>query len=140
MDIIIDTREQLPLFKNGCIRYKLPVGDYSTMMLKDVFAVERKSPSDLYGTIIQGHRRFRDELLRAEDMGIKLVMYVECSKDDFIAKRFPGGRYRQTSGQTLGKIIKTIEERYGVEVVWCSSRRACSIAVKKRLIEEEAKL
>jgi ERCC4-type nuclease len=143
LNILIDTREQLPL-TTGEFRFarrkKLLVGDYSTSKLEHTFCIERKSGQDLYGSIIQGHVRFRKELVRAKVNNIKLVIYVECSRRNFEAKKFPGGLYRKCPGETLIKIITTISKRHGIEVVWCSSRRRLSAQILIRLQMEEAKI
>lgn len=137
MDIIVDTREQLPLFKNNCIRYGLLVGDYSTMKLRHTFAIERKSLADLYSTITKGHVRFRKEHIRASANGIELVLYVEGSKEDFELKNWPGGSRRDCKGETLIKIIDTIEQRWPLEIVWCNSRANCKYKIQERLWAEE---
>lgn len=136
--IIVDSKEQLPLFIGDTFqKQSLLVGDYTTEKLLNRFHIERKSPQDLYGTITKGHVRFRNELIRAEVYGIKLVMYVECSKKNFVAKKFPGGSARLTSGKTLGKIVTTIEDRYKMEVVWCNSRNTTKSKVLQRFFKEE---
>ena len=92
MNIIIDTREQLPLFESyRTLRYKLLVGDYTTNLLYGLYHVERKSLSDLYGTMTKGNVRFHNCIIRAKVNGIKLVMVVEGSKKNFKAKKFPQG-------------------------------------------------
>jgi ERCC4-type nuclease len=139
MKIIVDTREQLPLWIVGSkiIKKKLLVGDYSTINLEHSFCVERKSGQDLYGSILQGHVRFRKELVRARVNNIKLVIYVECCKKDFELKKFPGGERRKCPGETLIKIIETISKRHNVEVVWCSNRDALVKKILMRLRREE---
>ena len=140
MDIIVDTREQKPLWVNNVIRYGLLVGDYTTMKLRHCFAIERKSPMDLYGSIIQGHVRFRNEMIRAEVNEIKLVVVVECSKKTFVGKKFPGAKRLQCEGETLRKIIETIEKRYKLEVIWCCGRRGAKQIILQRLKKEERKV
>jgi ERCC4-type nuclease len=140
MDIIVDTREQLPLFKNKCIKYQLVAGDYSTLKLRHSFAIERKSLADLYSTILQGHIRFRQEHIRAMIHKINLVLFVEGSKKDFAAKNWPGGENRECSGQTLIKIIESIEYRWPLEIVWAKSRNVCKNKIVERLEIEELKL
>lgn len=140
MDIIVDTREQLPLFKRGIIRYKLNVGDYSTKNLMSCFSIERKSPADLYSTITKGNVRFKNELLRARDNNIKLVVYVESTRKNFVAKNFPGGSSRKFPSSGLDKIINTFQDRYKLEFVWCRSRDLCKRKVVERLELEEKKL
>lgn len=136
MDIIVDTREQKPLWTNH-IRFKLLVGDYSTMKLREKFCIERKSLPDLYQTITKDHVRFRNELIRADVNGFKLVMYVEGTREDFIAKNFPGGLIRKTKSETLEKIMITVEKRYKLEVVWCKSRDLMKKKIYERLKQEE---
>jgi len=140
VDIIVDTREQLPLFKRSVIRYKLNVGDYSTKNLMSRFSIERKSPADLYSTITKGNVRFKNELIRARDNNIKLVVYVESTRKKFIAKEFPGGSTRKYPSTGLDKIINTFQERYKLEFVWCVSREVCRRKVAERLELEERKL
>lgn len=123
--IFVDTREQEPIWEfgeNGVMKQKLDEGDYTTEELFNVAHIERKSGRDLYGSIIQGHERFRNELKRANEKGIKLAIFVECEKEKFIYKRFPGGFKLKSPPTTLRKIVTTISDRYGVEFVWCRDR------------------
>lgn len=142
MIILIDTREQLPLKFSGtlCCRETLKEGDYTTIKLWLRFHIERKSPQDLYGSIIQGHMRFRREILRAIDKGIKLVVFVEITRAKFIAKKWPQGDKRKVEGVTLGKIVDTLTRHYDLEFVWCSSRRDMVKKVLKRFRLEERKI
>lgn len=139
--VLIDSREQLPLFKGDQFKKAtLYVGDYTTEKLNDKFFIERKSPMDLYGTLTKGHRRFRDELLRAEFNGMKLVLVVECPRKEFVGMKFNGSARLQLTPTHVEKITRTTLERYGVEVVWCKSREHAKRYTLKRLKEEEAKL
>jgi ERCC4-type nuclease len=141
MDIIVDTREQKPLFKGaGIINFKLLVGDYSTLKLRNSFCVERKSLQDLYGTITKGHIRFRHEHLRALANNIELVLVIEGTKKAFTEKRFPGGLDRNIKGETLGKIIDSIEHRWKLKVVWCKNRAEAKHLITEYLTKEEKKL
>lgn len=137
MDIIVDTREQLPLFTRKCIRFKLLVGDYSTVVLRDSYCIERKSLQDLYGTITKGHVRFRNEILRAKANNIILVLVIEGTRKNFINKNFPGGRARLTKGETLDKIMTTIEQRYGIDVIWCRGRGVARKCITQLLTKKE---
>jgi len=140
MDIIVDTREQKPLWTKGCIRYKLTVGDYSTLKLRESFCIERKSLPDLYSTITKGHVRFRHELIRAEVYNISLVLVVEGARKNFISKKFPGGSMRKISGETLNKIVTTVEERYGLTIHWCATRAQARNKIIHLLREAESLL
>lgn len=154
MHIIYDSREQQPFFKLkpphptmvmlgtkfSVFRRGLNVGDYTTTNLLFSFAIERKSLQDLYGTIVQRHPAFRREILRAEKQGIKLVVVVEGTHNQFINKKFPYGDRRKTSSETLKKIIRTIKDRYELEFIFCKDRADARIKTLKRLIYEERKL
>lgn len=140
MEIIVDTREQLPLFNgSGYIRHGLIVGDYTTRTLYHTYAIERKSLQDLCGTLTKGNARFHRELIRARANGIRLVMVVEGTRKDFMAKKFPRGDQRKISGETLNKIITTFERKHGLEVHWCCSRLGAVRKILRLLrIEESA--
>jgi ERCC4-type nuclease len=136
-----DSREQRPLFLD-CARVvrKLDVGDYTTSRLLNKVHVERKSPQDFYGTLVQGHSRFKREMLRAFLKGTRLVVFVECSKADFISKRWPQGHNRLMTSDVLAKIVETMEVKHRLEIVWCESRKHCENSVLEFLKAEEAKL
>lgn len=139
MHILVDSREQAPLFiGNEFKRATLFVGDYTTEKLLDKFHIERKSPADLYSTITRGHRRFRDELIRAEANNIKLVLVVECRKKAFVNKEFDRGGKLKLSSTHIERIVNTIEKKYKLPVYWCASRNAAKAKVIKLLKEHES--
>lgn len=75
LEIVIDTREQLPLEFTKFRVQKLIFGDYWTDD-SEIF-VERKSIEDFCGTMSSGQVRFSKELDRAKDLGMYLVIMVE---------------------------------------------------------------
>ena len=80
--IIIDSREQNPLvFRKEIptVRRKLDVGDYGFEINGTLLSVifERKSVEDLFGTLSSGYDRFKDEINRASDAKIILVLAIE---------------------------------------------------------------
>jgi len=138
MKILVDTREQLPLFQS--VRCTLCVGDYTTEKLKNVFHIERKSLQDLYGTLVQGNSRFKAELFRAAWERITICVYVEGTKKNFIEKNFPYGRDRKFSSQGLERLIITFERKYHLCFHWHRNRAHCRKEVELRLQAEEKKL
>lgn len=123
--IIVDSREQLPIWNSdnpNVLKLKLSEGDYTTTQLLNRAHIERKSGNDLYGSIIQGHKRFRNELLRALEKNLKLSIFVECPKETFISKKFKGGYRLKTHPVQLRKMITTISEKYNVSFVFCLNR------------------
>lgn len=139
MKIIQDTREQLPMFKEATVQ-TMTEGDYTTTKLLGKFHIERKSLSDLYGTIIQGHARFKREILRAKEKNIKLVVYVEGTRSDFIMKRFPMGWKRKMKPGALSQIIDTMSEKYDLEFVFCQDRNNMKHEMITRFNQEEDNL
>ena len=90
LHIVIDTREQLPYkftdmpkgWKVATVRKKLDTGDYSLKGYEDKFCIERKSLSDLFGTIGNKIRRarFSHQLIRMRVMPRSCVV-VEAHRD-----------------------------------------------------------
>ena len=161
-----DTREQqgkkdhiLKYFAdNGIkvVRSKLFVGDWTRLDKQDV-CIDTKTGglAECYSNIVQQHVRFRDECIRAQQCGIKLIILVE---DESITdlrgvEHWKNPRYIQwckiRSMQSVGKAMKikqpkqpplssiqlmdrmkVMSERYGIE--WQFTTRAdCG----KRIVE-----
>lgn len=78
--ICIDTRENSPLIVSGDkILGILPVGDYAPVPnVKNIF-VERKSLTDLIGTLSKGYERFQREVRRARSLGSYIIVLIENS-------------------------------------------------------------
>ena len=138
MKILVDSREQLPLFPGN--RATLICGDYTTQKLKSSFVIERKSLSDLYGSIVQGNKRFKAMLFAAAWNRISIVVYAEGSKKNFIEKKFAQGEKRKFSSEGLEKLIKTFERKYHLEFYWHRNRAHCRREVEKCLQMEEKRL
>lgn len=135
MKILVDTREQLPYWDIN--RTTLIVGDYTTQKLLNKFHIERKSLSDLYGTLTNGNQRFKAELFRAAWHRISIAVYVEGTKADFINKRFPKGNERLFSSIGLERLIKTFETKYHLDFYWHKDRAQCKKEVSARLAKME---
>lgn len=82
VQIITDTREQLPLFEYEI--EKLEVGDYTTKMNFSGVFLERKSLSDFIGTFSrkENYERFDRELQRVEELGFFLIVVCEASFEE----------------------------------------------------------
>lgn len=137
MKIITDSREKLPYWKDNV--QNLSVGDYTTEKLKGKMHIERKSLQDLYGTITSGNQRFKAELFRAAWERIRIEVYVEGSREDFINKNFPKGSDRKFSTDGLDRLIKTFEKKYHLTFHWCKNRQQAKKLVMERLATEERK-
>lgn len=123
--ILVDTREQKPLWDPEFYdvkKRKLNEGDYTTEELYNIAHIERKSGIDFYGSIIQNHDRFRKEIERAAEKNLAFAIFVECPSEMFFRKRFAGGYRLKCPRATLRKIVRTIQDKYDLEIVWCESR------------------
>ena len=143
MIIMCDTREQ----KNShitnwfeehgiqVVRSKLYVGDY-TLATDQRICVDRKAGlSEVYSNIVHEHTRFRDELLRAESVGITLVVLIEEERISKLidvagwrnpryAKWLHGDRRSKppVSSEILFRMMWTMEENYHVR--WKFAKKA----------------
>lgn len=121
--VIIDTREQLGYsfstlkadVKDGggplavrTLRGTLHSGDYSLEGHTDAVAVERKSLSDLFGTLGQGRDRFERELERLSVMRCAHVVFEGEWSDVFT--RPP--RNSRLNPKTVGRSVLAWIERY----------------------------
>ena len=147
MIIVEDTRQQAEkhkikneYFKKHdikVIRSKLPVGDYARIDNMSVVIDTKKDIQEIIQNVTKDHKRFVAECELAKEAGIKLIVLIEnkenvnCAEDLFKwynwrLKKSP----RATTGKTLYKILKTMEEEYEV------SFRFCQIEKSPEIIEE----
>lgn len=124
MEIIIDTREQDALhFRKeiNTVRTKLDVGDYGARINGTLLPVifERKSVEDLYGTLSGGYERFKEEINRASEAKIILVLAVECP----LATVKQGIEHSKRSPDSIIQQCFTIMVRHRVPCMFFSDRR-----------------
>lgn len=80
---IIDTREQDPLSLGtlNVVRVGLVTGDYSLVGADHLFAVERKSLTDLAGCVTRDRDRFTRELIRLRGYRFRRLLVVGTRYD-----------------------------------------------------------
>lgn len=132
-------------------RTKLYVGDYTLPTDQSVCIDTKNDIQELIGDICgKSHERFRNELIRAQESGIKLIILVENkpgyvdrkktvynkvvrSVDDLFSWVNPrlfiwkGGKQRYptaTKGMVLAKCCLTMQEKYGCEFQFCTPQEA----------------
>lgn len=128
MEIIVDTREQLPLkfsTEHTLIKKKLEEGDYNVEELKNYLVIERKSLPDFYGSITSGHRRFRDEIIRSRLQGKTFYIFLEGNLKDFYKLTWSRRRLHMRIPQLVA-MVTTMQEKYQLIVIECSSREEMS--------------
>ena len=150
MDIQIDTREKqrairkiVKTFDDHGVKYfssKLLVGDYMSLDNPRLIIDRKQSLQELCGNVCQQHERFRAEIIRANEAGIKLVFLCEHGKgieklDDVLWWENPRAKKRVKKngvwveqeqkvmhGDVLYKILCTMQRKYGVEFLFCNKK------------------
>lgn len=135
MIICEDTRQQIGkhdlkheyFARNGIkvVRSKLYVGDYSLVTDQSVCIDTKMSLNELVSDCGAQHERFRDELIRAQEAGIRLIILVEDPKVRSVREVFDWQNPqlvihpRAMTGKRLYAIIRTMASKYGVEFEFC---------------------
>ena len=132
MVIQIDTREQkydhvVNYFDSKGIKHvrsKCVVGDYVNLENPMVVVDRKKDLQEVAGNVCQQHERFVRELELAKELGYKMYILVEEPNITKVEQVFGWYNWRRkknpkaVSGRTLGKIMLTISQKYGVEWVF----------------------
>lgn len=139
MTIQIDSREhkfelariQKQLTMAGCktIVSKLYVGDYQSLDNPRLVVDRKKDLQELCGNVCQQHERFKNELIRALEAGIQIIILCEHGADvqsledvyfwdNPRLKKSP----KATSGESLYRSLCTIRDRYNVRFEFCTKR------------------
>ena len=123
-------------------RSKLYVGDYQSLDNPRLVIDRKKDLQELCGNVCQQHERFKAELVRAIQSGIKIVILCEHGEDiktmedvyfwqnprkhKVIWKTVNGKRVKTVvsekavDGNQLYKSLCTIRDRYNVDFVFCT--------------------
>ncbi len=146
MRIVIDSREQQPYHFDGKTyegttteTAALTTGDYSLFGLNDLIALERKSLSDLTGTLTSGRDRFMHECERGKGLEY-FGLIIEANIDDVRRHNY---RSKMTP-QSLLQTLAAYSVRYGLHIHWCGCREGGEYVVhsllQKFLREQQTRL
>lgn len=140
MIIQIDSREKakaikkiIAEFERQNVKYyvsKLYVGDYMSLDNPHVLIDRKQNLSEICGNVggsTAEHERFRNELLRAKDAGLSVIILIEhgdgvkCLEDVQLwdnprLKTHPNA----TTGVKLYKILKTMRDKYDLRFEFCN--------------------
>lgn len=144
MVIQVDSREQkydhiIKYFDDNNIKWvrsKCVVGDYVNLENPMVVIDRKKDLQEVAGNVCQQHDRFVRELELAKDLGYKMIVLVEEPNMHTVSDVFGWYNWRKKrnpkaiSGRTLGKIMLTMSQKYGVEWLF-TTKENCG----KRIVE-----
>ena len=147
MTIQVDSREKqkaisgiLRDFRTAGVNYyisKLYVGDYMSLDNPRVVVDRKQNLTEICGNVCQQHERFRRELIRAQEAGIRLVILcehghgIQCLEDvlfwrnprEIVRKRINGHwtivHQKVMQGDVLYRILCTMQRKYGVQFLFC---------------------
>lgn len=138
--IQIDTREKdhairhiLADFEKQGVQFfrsKLYVGDYQRLDNGRLVVDRKQNLQEIAGNLTQQHQRFRNELERAMEAKIRIVILCEHggqirSLQDVAEWKNP--RLRESpgaiTGERMARIMETMVERYGVTWEFCDKRQ-----------------
>lgn len=139
MIIQLDSREKaraiqkiLAEFDNQGIKHfvsKLPVGDYMNLDNPKTVVDRKQSLAEIAVNVGQDHARFKRELERAQEYGIHLIFLVEHGgqiKTLEDVQNWNNPRLKEhplaLTGQRLYKIMLTMQNKYGIEWLFCDKR------------------
>ena len=152
MIIQIDSREKARAIKSIVEEFdrkgikhpvsKLMVGDYMNYDNPRLIIDRKQNLSELCSNVCTDHDRFRRELMLAQENDIKLVFLVEhgediCRLEDVIWWENPRrwkriqdpatGKWidvetKAMQGETLYKVLKTQERKYGCTFMFCDKK------------------
>jgi ERCC4-type nuclease len=124
--VIVDTREQNPFtfagFTNwigGVVARALPAGDYSVEGMESLLALERKSLSDLVGSVISGRERFLRECERLAGLPYKAIL-IEATYEEVNS---PYHQYTTAHPNAISGACDAIEARWDIPILYTSSDR-----------------
>lgn len=150
MTIQVDSREKaraikkiLATFDSEGVKYyisKLWTGDYMSLDNPRLIIDRKQNISEICNNVTQDHTRFRNELIRAQENGIKLVILCEHgnginSFQDLVFWVNPRAKKRvridgkwtdidvkAMKGDVLYKILNTLQDKYGCEFLFCDKK------------------
>lgn len=137
LTVLMDTREKpkavqtiMKQFEASgvrVIRTKLWVADYQLFDNPHLVVDRKQNLSELCNNVVQDHKRFRDELIRAQEVGISVVVLVEHGGGIKSLEDVPNWvnpRLKVSplavSGERLYKILKAMEYTYKVRFEFCT--------------------
>lgn len=137
MIIVVDTREQSPLFLERraikgliTVRDTLTNGDYSLRGFENKFMIERKQISDLIPYLTRDHDKTAKKLSRCKEYLFK-GLAIEASEADCLGPQLFGN----SSPEQIRQGLVAVEMRYGMHIYYTRSRKDLERWVLDRMIK-----
>ena len=130
--MIVDTREQKPLFKSKSwiVNHGLNSGDYSIQGFENVITIERKSIPDLLGTLGKGRIRFEKELNRMNEYKWKGLLIEGLENDVYQPNDFSS-----MHPNSIYHSLAAIETKWGVNIYYAKDKKHARWWVLSRLVK-----
>lgn len=147
MYILIDSREKRHAIRKIMESFakhghkfatcRLFAGDYAQADNMKICVDRKQNLNELIGNVTREHERFRAEMIRAQEAGIKLIFLCEHGEGiknlsdvaqwrnprEWERKRIDGVwkrvHVKTMHGDVLCKILMTLERKYGVQFLFC---------------------
>lgn len=123
---------------------KLPQADYMSLDNPKLLIDRKQNLGELCNNVVQDHKRFRAELLRAQEYGQHIIVLVEHSKnirtlEDVIHWVNPRLKVSPlaVSGERLYKILSAMSKTYDVEFRFCTKDQTGSKIIEILKGEEQ---
>ena len=116
--ILVDTREQTPLDIRSPFEVTgLPIGDYGVKGFSDwenpQFIIERKSLSDLIGSLTQGRERFLREVEKLREFRFAAIV-IEAYESEILRWDYES----KATPQSIVQSLAAIQVRAGIHIIW----------------------
>ena len=134
LPIVIDTREQRPYRFPGAIRATLKTGDYSILGFESDVCVERKSLTDLFGTVGRGRARFRRECERMSAF-VHAAIVIEANLGEVLV----GPELSKMNPSAVANTLVAWSIRYGINV-WLAGNRQQAKSITYRILQHYHRL
>lgn len=108
---------------------KLDTGDYSIGGYEHLIMVERKSITDLWGSLIQQNDRFMKEMERAKSMPARYLI-IEATLADVMS----GIPYSKVKPELIISKLISLEQKHGIHVIFTSKRKDIAQAYVRQLL------
>lgn len=129
-------RDQLEQIGYKVDRCKLYAGDYTWATNQSICVDTKANMGEIESNLVHDHERFREECIRAKDAGIQLYMLIQDQKIKSVSDVFgwynPRKQFspKAVSGRQLGKIMVSMEQKYGVKFEFCTKNEVGQRIVK----------